>query len=144
MKRLQDQFTTVEESQRLLAAGLPEESADMWYEKDERVRNEQGELDNDWSKTPALFNYDREKNNGERYPYAELKTITADFTGNETIPCWSVGRLVEIMHIVLTLEHRLIFWTKMSHCKINNWSGVFVEFFEQFAKTGIVDLSKLD
>ena len=144
MIKFQDDFTTVEESQRLLAAGLPEESADMWYEKDERVRNEQGEWDNDWSKTPALFNYDRDKNNGDRYPYSELKAVTADFTGNDTIPCWSVGRLLEIMHITLAPNHRTMFWLKMSQMKVNNWSGVFVEFFVQFIENGFVDLSKLD
>ena len=43
---------------------------------------------------PSTFAWNRDDN--RLYTYSELKKATEDFTGNETIPCWSVGRLIEI------------------------------------------------
>ena len=120
MIKFQNDYTTAEQSKRLLAAGLPEDSADCYLEdctyRVKVIPTEKGDT------------------------YSSLKRrLGAEMFA----PCWSVGRLLEMLHLTLSLEHRLIFWNKMAHCIVKNWAGVFVEFFEQFAKTGICDLSKL-
>ena len=77
MKKLQNNFTTPEQSKRLLELGLPAKSADCFWNNpigskmyaSPIVRNKQSYRYKDWFK----------KNN---YFYT---------------PCWSVGRLIEIM-----------------------------------------------
>ena len=121
MIQFQNDYTTAEDSRRLLAAGLPEDSADCYLE----------------DCTYRVKVIPTEK----RDTYSTLKRRVGDVM---FVPCWSVGRLLEIMHITLTPNHRTMFWLNMSQMKVNNWSGVFVELFVQFIGNGFVDLSKLD
>jgi hypothetical protein len=98
MKTLQNNFTTPEQSKRLLELGIPADSANMWWEKDETIRiNGEWVHGAAWSKVPSPFNWDRENN--RFYTYSEIKETVEDFTGNETLPCWSLGRLIEIIII---------------------------------------------
>ena len=73
MKKLQNNFTTPEQSKRLLELGVPANSADCYYDQ-YQILNFRNELD---------------------YGY--------DFFGLNFrfIPCWSVGRLIEILEITL-------------------------------------------
>lgn len=70
MKKLQNNFTTPEQSRRLLELGLPADSADMYYLK--------------YGTTPIVW----EEWAKEDRAYECRK--------KDTIPCWSVGRLIEI------------------------------------------------
>lgn len=72
MKTLQNDFTTPEQSKRLLELGVPADSANCYYDgrKILRARSEA------WMLEPNFF---------KEYSY---------FT-----PCWSVGRLIEIFEI---------------------------------------------
>lgn len=75
MKKLQRNFTNQEQSKRLLELGVPADSADMCY----KINNE-------------LMRFDRIPT---AIPYK-------DFTAKELYcPCWSVGRLIEILEITL-------------------------------------------
>ena len=75
MKKLQNNFTTPEQSKRLLELGLPADSADMYQ-----------------------WNFDTR-------PYVrELECLEPDWfdrvmnaPGSKTSPVWSVGRLIEII-----------------------------------------------
>ena len=71
MKQLQNNFTTVEQSKRLLELGVPADSADMYYK--------------DVINTPYMF-----IPNVVFSKYKVVESIT---------PCWSVGRLIEIYAI---------------------------------------------
>lgn len=98
IKKLQNDFTTPEQSKRLLELGVPADSANMWWEKDETIRiNGEWVHGAAWSKVPSHFNWDRDNN--RFYTYSEIKKSVEDFTGNDTLPCWSVGRLMEILDI---------------------------------------------
>lgn len=68
MKQLQSNFTTPEQSKRLLELGAPANSADCYYDQ-YQILNFRTELD---------YGYD----------FFELNF--------RFIPCWSVGRLIEI------------------------------------------------
>ena len=77
MKKLQNNYTTPEQSKRLLELGVPADSADMYYccMKHERFDIPRVIWES-YSKSsdlhPYVFNY---------------------------LPCWSVGRLIEIYEI---------------------------------------------
>jgi hypothetical protein len=78
MKKLRSNFTTTEQSKRLLELGVPADSADMYYHTD--------------------IGFTRFYSEPEVIPSCELFS-----TGNSVyiydIPCWSVGRLIEIYEI---------------------------------------------
>lgn len=70
MKTLQNNFTTPEQSKRLLELGVPADSADLYYQ--------------DYGSIPMI-----------------VWTLTQprDLRRGILKPCWSVGRLIEIMTI---------------------------------------------
>ena len=72
IKKLQNDFTTPEQSKRLRELGVPADSADCYY--------------------AAL---------GFGCGYETYPNVCAgySFSGNIDLPCWSVGRLMEIMEI---------------------------------------------
>lgn len=80
MKKLQNHFTTPEQSKRLMGLGVPADSADCYY-----------------------YLYDVE---GEHIQVFDEKSKQAQIFGNNQIylPCWSVGRLIEIYVIARGLD----------------------------------------
>lgn len=79
MKKLQNNFTTVEQSKRLLELGVPADSADCYYlrEHDDKV---------------YIFQNQKETDNC-------ISKIRLRIGLGHAMPCWSVGRLIEIMCI---------------------------------------------
>ena len=75
MKQLQNNFTTPEQSKRLLELGVPADSADMYY----HLANHQY--------------YVRDEFSIKQHDFFE-------FYKNIFYPCWSVGRLIEILDLV--------------------------------------------
>ena len=77
MKKLQNNFTTPEQSKRLLELGVPADSADCYYDK--------------YRILPLLlFNGDTMQ---------DLLDANEPEDPDEYLPCWSVGRLIEIYEI---------------------------------------------
>lgn len=76
MKKLQNNFTTPEQSKRLLELGLPADSADCFWFDERDIMFLKDEL------------YSDEAKDGEW-------VRATDYT-----PCWSVGRLIEIYSII--------------------------------------------
>lgn len=81
MSKLQNNFTTTEQSKRLLELGVPVDSADCYYVS---------------YKDPEDY---------------EISIRTKGDTGNAFFkvvsytPCWSVGRLIEIMEICTKVKY---------------------------------------
>lgn len=73
-------YTTVEQSKKLLELGLNSESADMFY------------LDNSKAKVPILGEY-------KIFDIPSIKHINSDelISIDMQIPCWSLGALLEVM-----------------------------------------------
>lgn len=78
MKTFQNNFTTPEQSKRLLELGVPANSADCYLTR--------FGIDEDWE--VKVLNYDK---------YSDVVIGNQDYC----IPCWSVGRLVEICRTCL-------------------------------------------
>lgn len=84
MKQLQNNFTTPEQSKRLLKLGVPADSADCyWHPKERRNNKSRGY----WSRPIILYD-------GHTVGYEQSYSAYYDL-----LPCWSVGRLMEIITI---------------------------------------------
>ena len=79
MTKLQRNFTTPEQSKRLLELGVPEWTADCFCPTD----LQQNPIED---ATPTIITY-------------QLDTDEIEWDKVYAFPCWSVGRLIEIMNI---------------------------------------------
>ena len=87
MKKLKNNFTTPEQSKRLLELGVPAWTADLYF-------YEEGCISND-DEPSGVIPYD------EVYEDNRKETM---FSSSVELPCWSVGRLREIYVIVRGLD----------------------------------------
>ena len=94
MKQLQNNFTTPEQSKRLLELGLSADSADCYWHFIHRSKNAVLRTELRWLEPPYLNKYTAFVDMAvgtDKYRENRLKTY---------LPCWSVGRLIEIwLHI---------------------------------------------
>lgn len=127
MKTLQNNFTTPVQSKRLLELGLPADSADFYWTHEHK----RGVLPR---VTSILTTFTEENQN--HYSFNDDDYL---------IPCWSVGRLIEIISIV---KNPAKFDDKIAlHEDIQNeYSMTYVEFLCQVFEHGVkhVDFSKLE
>ena len=77
MKKLQNDFTSTEQSKRLLELGVPAWTADLYFYEEDCISN------ND---EPSGV-----------IPYDEVYEDNTMFSSYVELPCWSVGRLIEIL-----------------------------------------------
>ncbi len=120
MKKLQNNFTTPEQSKRLLNLGVPANSADLYWhlgcEELIWVRNTKSELRED------LFDI-----------------LIYGKTANT--PIWSEGRLIEIITICREeIYTRLLFSRVDDHTNIEN----LIHYISAEIENGHIDFSKLD
>jgi hypothetical protein len=108
MKKLQNNFTTPEQSKRLLELGVPAWTADCYYY-------------DFFDKHPKVLNIDADRD----YKW----NLESEYAPK---PCWSVGRLIEIYHICVgpgcsftfhvcfpNLMHEIMY--KLAEAKSNGW-----------------------
>jgi hypothetical protein len=91
MKKLQNNFTTPEQSKRLLELGVPVWTADLYF-------YEEGCISNDDEPSGVI-------------PYGEVyedNSKEATFSSCLEMPCWSVGRLIEIMEICTQTKYKRV------------------------------------
>lgn len=110
MKELQNNFTTLEQSKKLLELGVPADSADMYYKQYSDAVVYVGEVgDVPQGKTfymhePSLRHINPEGTwtwkDGERIDLSGK----VDELRKTDIPCWSVGRLIDIYIIARGLD----------------------------------------
>mgnify|MGYP003504724126 CR=1 FL=1 len=117
MKKLQSNFTTPEQSKRLLELGVPADSADCYYlrEHNDKV---------------YLFQNQKESDNC-------ISKIRLRIGLGHAMPCWSVGRLIEIYEIVGEHAGQCASTTK-STSRIES----LVQLYEENAT--LLDFSKLE
>ena len=121
MKKLQNNFTTPEQSKRLLDIGLPVKSADCYY----CIINatiQQG--------IEVICDSDT---------FFDINTYLKDF-----FPCWSVGRLIEICLKCSTLEQRHVRF----FCNGDDDEYSLIDYVVTVLESGVItnhmDFSKLD
>ena len=114
MKTLQNNFTTPEQSKQLLELGLPADSADCYLTR--------FGIDEGWE-VKVLLNYIK---------YSEIAINNRDYC----LPCWSVGRLIEIIAECYQVDMQFRYFVRggMMESLINT----FIELREE------LDFSKLE
>ena len=117
MKTLQNNFTTIEQSKRLLELGVPADSADMYY---------QNALPE-----PKVIPVGRKFQEYTNSIEGAMRHIWY------FIPCWSVGRLMEIYKIVGEEAGQCI-----SCSKAQTQVESLVQLYEE--NIGLLDFSKLE
>ena len=116
MKLLQNHFTTPEQSKRLQELGVPANSADMYY----HLANHQY--------------YVRDEFSIKQHDFFE-------FYKNIFYPCWSVGRLIEIITICREeIYTRLLFSRVDDHTNIEN----LIHYISAEIENGHIGFSKLE
>lgn len=118
MVKFQRNFTTPEQSKHLLDLGLPEDSADCYFHENRRK-----ELD-------RIFHC------GDKTYSEQLTTAFTYEIAPNMLPCWSVGRLFEIIAICLPAE--IIISTDEYPYVLDNILQVIEDCIEEF------DFSKLE
>lgn len=120
MKKLQSNFTTPEQSKRLLELGVPAWTADCFR----------------WDFSTS---FDISEDN--RYStsiYVLCFEYQRDFY--DKLPCWSVGRLIEIMKICAKPKEQAAMVEEILYCK--DLVGLLVYMIE--ANKQVIDFSKLN
>lgn len=119
MIKLQSDFTTPEQSKRLLELGVPIDSANCYLTR--------FGIDKDWE-VKVLNNV----------KYSEIPISNQEYC----LPCWSVGRLIEIHRICSTLpdeRYMFPFWKDQE----DNVEWV-IRVLESGIMIGNIDFSKLE
>lgn len=117
MKTLQNNFTTPEQSKRLLELGVPANSADFYFDRDEVEIDERP------------------------YPYFIPQNRTfANYSIDFYIPCWSVGRLMEIIKICESKKDYAQLFEELKYSQ--NYCVVIISHI--IANLQIIDFSKLE
>lgn len=125
MKTLQSNFTTPEQSKKLLELGVPEDSADCYYRHD---------FIND--PTPCLYVLQPQ--------WDETIGKIRGKTGQKIDPCWSVGRLVEIILKCYISCYEIKFSTAEYYtCTLSNINIIIMK-IEHLIKYNNLDFSKLE
>lgn len=124
MKKLQNDLTTPEQSKRLLELGVPADSANYYYQK---TANFFGE----WEYIPYI---------GESVAF---KWDLFSYRKGYIIPCWSVGRLMEITYIC---DKKKIDIRIMDLCTNPNNTIMqqLIDILEYAIKLNDIDFSKLE
>ena len=123
IKQLQNNFTTPEQSKRLLELGVPTESADCYYHH---------YFTNDPTPICCIL----------QPQWDETIGSIRGKTGQLIIPCWSVGRLIEIMDICQ--EYCFQFdgdydeWIPYNHCNTEDLLRILTDKRNKF------DFSKIE
>ena len=125
MKTLQNNFTTPEQSKRLLKLGVPADSADC-----------------------VLENLDTAENNFQSEHYTrwiiEKRHVKEDIFCERNkgifLPCWSVGRLIKILKVCVTNRNELNeIFDELEMCI--DETAVLVQTFKEYSD--VIDFSKL-
>lgn len=118
MKTLQNNFTTPEQSKRLLELGLSADSADLYY--------------------CACLN--KNKVPAEILSIADKPQVG---TNTNEYPCWSVGRLIEILKICVTKEDEFVeILENLTYWTLQSLTDCLMSVFNEYKN--VIDFSKLE
>lgn len=129
MKKLQNNFTTPEQSKRLLELGVPADSADLYWHPKYR-KNEKGA---EYWNRPIILQ------DGHTIGYEQCYSAYYDL-----LPCWSVGRLIEICSRCSTLEQRQVLFFCNGDDDYYDFMDYTINVLETEIMTNHMDFSKLE
>lgn len=121
MSKLQNDYTTPEQSKRLLELGVPADSANLFYSKFECKTFEN---------RPTLC-YDKKYSDIVPHGYEK-----------DYLPCWSEGRLMRIFHICVS--HTSMYGWNYHEDVDGNYIDYIIQEYIDALKWGELDFSKLE
>lgn len=122
MKTLQNNYTTPEQSKRLLELGVPADSADCYWDK--------------YRILPYfLFNGDT---------FQDLLDAYEPEDRNEFLPCWSVGRLMEIYDMCFIYPKSRSSWCAHTRVKGVLFVDYILDCYKNAIADKLLDFSKLE
>ena len=127
MKNLQSNFTTIEQSKQLLELGVPEWTADMFYDVDSEKKYRS------WKICPEIIPFNTTYR--KYIAYGENFDV---FKHEYFYPCWSVGRLIELYCLATGVEY-----TKIGISEIS-LTELMIKLIEVAVKLKTFDFSKLE
>ena len=127
MKKLQNNFTTPEQSKRLLELGVPADSADCYRER---------YIYDDFVGEPA-FSHPVFL----AQPYNDECIRTKH---HEYIPCWSVGRLIEIYDMCFIYPKSRSSWCAYIRVKGVLFVDYIIDCYKNAIADKLLDFSKLE
>lgn len=128
-KQLQNNFTTPEQSKCLLELGVPADSANAILRHYIWAKGHNEDDEENWE-TPMVVDHRCQLS------ASQLLGIVIDDEYDKALPCWSVGRLIEIFiictpYVEIRLRQRLII-------------EQLIASYEDVKKQGLIDFSKLE
>lgn len=130
MKKLQNNFTTPEQSKRLLELGVPADSADCIGVIHEHFFSKRGQ------KVPYTISI---LLGGDNYSYVIEPSTGCRIVG-KPFPCWSVGRLMEVCKICEPKKDYEQLCEELMYCK--DYCVLIIS--HTIANIPIIDFSKLE
>lgn len=123
MKTLQNNFTTPEQSKRLLELGVPVWTADCYYYEENGISKDC---------TPNIVSL------GDVWTDESKETM---FSSYVDVPCWSVGRLIEIFELCSG-----VLWQDTAQPSVKQPTLIerVIDTIVLFNKHGNMDFSKLE
>ena len=133
MKTLQNNFTTPEQSKRLLELGVSADSADCFYSCYIKTYSHSEYTEIIWIR-PRFITDDNNPNWNARL-----------MDGTQTyLPCWTVGRLIEICLKCSTLEQRQVRFFCNGDDDYYDFMAYTINILESGVITNHMDFSKLE
>lgn len=127
--QMQNNFTTIEQSKKLLELGVPEWTADMFYDVNSEKKYRSWEICPD--AVPFNTTYRKYLAYGENFDV---------FKHEYFYPCWTVGRLIEIMNICSIHDIVSIYRTDRDVTQID----IIIETIINRINGNSIDFSKLE
>ena len=127
--KLQNNFTTIEQSKKLLELGIPEWTADMFYDVNSEKKYRS------WEFCPEIIPLNTTYR--KYIAYGENFDV---FKHEYFYPCWTVGRLIEIMNICSMHDIVSIYRTDRDVTQID----IIIETIINRINGNSIDFSKLE
>ena len=124
--KLQNNYTTPKQSRRLLESGVPAWTADCYFYEEDGVGDDS---------TPQIVSY------GEIWTDESKEML---FSSWEDIPCWSVGRLMEICDICNDDDEEWMLYSAVKKMLNIDYIEYLVKTIELAVACKRIDFSKLE
>lgn len=133
MEKLQNHYTTPEQSKRLLELGVPVDSADCYYSYYIKTYAHSEYTEILWHR-PRFITRDNNPDWNARL-----------IDGTQTyLPCWSVGRLMEIYDICFPEDHKYASTQNPNVKTFGTYVDFLVSLYELAVRTKCLNFSKLE
>jgi hypothetical protein len=118
-------WTTIEQSKKLVEAGLNPDTADMYYSAYITYAN-----GNPIKGGPTY--------GLQAWPYKDRSSMVVGFTKVDYVPCWTVGKLIDLMPKSLNWNSLIIIGNQVLYASVEEWA-YNGKTMNEFCKNTLID-----